>query len=350
VLVADTYGQSRAAVAAVRALAAGGYLPAATTSARPSLAAASRHAARRVVVPMVDQPGFSEAGFARAIQDERARHQYLTSIPTSDAAVLALGAAGGHLVDKASLTEAADRAGIPTPPTLVFASGAELLGAAASLDYPVVIKPAISRWSPFRADTPEGVEVARRRAGPIVVQPFVDEPLAAVGGVMWRGELVAAVHQRYLRTWPPECGTSSAAVTVAPDASLEGKLIRLLEGYDGIFQVQLAGPFLLDVNPRPYGSLPLAVAAGVNLPALYCDLLLGRDVPPSRGRSGAYYRWVEGDLRRLWGEVREGRMGLAAAIRELRPRPGTAHSTESLSDPGPTLARLRFALLRSRAS
>jgi predicted ATP-grasp superfamily ATP-dependent carboligase len=304
---------------------------------------------------MVDEPGFSEAAFARAVRDELARHSYLTVIPTSDAAILALGAAGAHLVDKASLTDEADRAGLPTPPTLVFPSYEDLLAAAGTLDYPVVIKPTISRWAPFRADAPEGAEAARGMAGPMLVQPFVGEPLTAVGGVIWREELLAAVHQRYLRTWPPECGTSSAAITVAPDADLEARITRLLHGYDGMFQVQLAGPFLLDVNPRPYGSMPLALAAGVNLPALYCDLLQGRDVGAIRGESGAFYRWVEGDLRRLWREVRTGAMGLLAAVRELRPRRGATHSTESLSDPGPMLARLRFAVsrqdrLRRRAS
>jgi hypothetical protein len=346
VLVAETYGQSRAALAAVRALAAAGYRPAATTGARRSLASASRHCARRVTVPMVTEPGYSEESFARAVRDERDRHPYLTVLPTSDAAVLALGAPSGHLVDKASLTAAAERVGLPTPPTRLFASREDLLDAARGLDYPVVVKPRVSRWAPFLAHAPGDLVEAGERPGELVVQPYVGEGLCAVGGLMWNGDLLAAVHQRYLRTWPPECGTSSAAESVSPDGALEAKLAALLDGHEGIFQAQLAGPYLLDVNPRPYGSLPLAVAAGANLPGLYCDLLRGRPVAPVRARAGAFYRWVEGDVRRLWWDVRRGRTRLWSALWELRPRRGAAHSTESLWDPGPMAARLWFAARR----
>jgi hypothetical protein len=343
VLVADTYGQSRAALAAVRALAAGGYRPAATTGLRRSLAASSRHCARRVTIPMVTEPGYAEASFGRAVREEQERHPYLAVLPTSDAAVLALGASGGPLVDKASLSASAEKAGLLAPPTRLFASGQELLDTAADLEYPVAVKPRVSRWAPFRADGPGDLAEARWRPGEIIVQPWVPDALRAVGGLMWNGDLVAAVHQRYLRTWPPDCGTSSAAETVLPDPAVESKLATLLVEHEGVFQAQLAGPFLLDVNPRPYGSLPLAVAAGVNLVARYCDLLRGRPVARVRARAGVFYRWTEGDLRRLWQDVRHGRTGAWSAIRELRPRRGAAHSTESLWDPGPMLARLWFA-------
>jgi hypothetical protein len=349
VLVAETYGQSRAAVAAVRALAAGGYRPAATTGATLSLAAASRRCARRVRAPMIGEAGYSEAAFARAVREEQDQHAYLTVIPTSDAAVLALDGPGGNLVDKALLEERAERSGLSTPPTRLFASEQELLGSAADLEFPVVVKPRISRWAPFRADSPGDLGAALGRLGEVIVQPYLDQGLHAVGGVMWKGVLVAGVHQRYLRTWPRDCGTSSAAETVSPDLELESKLAALLGDHDGIFQVQLAGPYLLDVNPRPYGSLPLAVAAGANLVAMYCDLLRQLPVAPVRARPGVFYRWIEADLRRLWQDVRDGRTGVLSGLRELRPRRGAAHSTESLSDPGPMLARLWFAAGRPGA-
>jgi predicted ATP-grasp superfamily ATP-dependent carboligase len=349
VLVAETYSQSRSAIAAVRALAAGGYRAAATTSSPISLAAASRHCARRVTVRMVEDPGYTEERFAESVRAEAAEHRYLAVLPTSDAALLALGSPFAHLVDKASMAAGAQAAELPMPPTRLFASHEDVLDAANDLEYPVVVKPAISRWAPFRADGPGELARVRGREGTILVQPFLEEGLRAVGGVVWQGRLVAAVHQRYLRTWPADCGTSCAAETVPPDLELEEQLLRLLRGYQGIFQAQLAGPYLLDVNLRPYGSLPLAVAAGANLPAIYCDLLRGREVRQVRGAAGVFYRWVEADLRRLWRAVRRGEMSLGSALRELRPRPGAAHSTESLLDPGPLLARLRFVAVRHDA-
>ena len=46
--------------------------------------------------------------------------------------------------------------------------------------------------------------------GPVLVQPYLTAGIRAVAGVAWHGRLAAAVHQRYLRSWPPACGTSSA--------------------------------------------------------------------------------------------------------------------------------------------
>jgi hypothetical protein len=173
------------------------------------------------------------------------------------------------------------------------------------------------------------------------VQPFAAGAMRAVCGVISDGRLLAAVHQKYVRIWPPDCGTASAAVTTTPDRELELRLVRLLAGHEGVFQVQLIGDQVIDVNPRVYGSLPLAVGAGANLPAIACRAASGRqDMELVRGRPGVRYRWLEGDLRRVVHDVRAGVMPLRAGVRALAPRRGTTHSIESLRDPGPALARL----------
>jgi len=129
---------------------------------------------------------------------------------------------------------------------------------------------------------------------------------------------------------------------------VEGRLRGLLEGHEGIFQAQFAGGYLLDLNPRVYGSMPLAVAAGANLPGIYSDLLRGSDepAPPIRARPGVRFRWIEGDVRHLAWAVRRREMTMGQAVEALRPRRRTAHSTESLGDPLPMLVRLRYAASR----
>ena len=54
---------------------------------------------------------------------------------------------------------------------------------------------------------------------------------------------------------------------------------------------------MLDVNPRFYTSLPLALACGVNLPGAWHAVVVG-DPPPSPGpyRLGVGYRWLEGEM------------------------------------------------------
>ncbi|MDQ4144907.1 MAG: ATP-grasp domain-containing protein, partial [Actinomycetota bacterium] len=335
-------GQARSSLAAVRALAAAGYRPAVTVSGRFSIAAASRHSSRSLKVPPVGTPGYAEA-----VQAELAE-RYLTVLPASDAALLALGAPVDHLVDKVLLAQGAARAGLQMPPSRAFASTEALLSNAEGLDYPIVLKPSVKTTaSPSyarRVVSAAELSSAAVGGGPFVVQPYISDYLHAVAGIAWKGELVAALHQRYLRTWPRDCGVACAAQTVEPDENLEGHLVRLLDGYNGIFQAQFAGNYLLDLNPRVYGSLPLAVAAGVNLPGLYCALVSGKRVAPVRARTGVFFRWIEGDLRHAWSAIRERDKKVTDILRDLRPHRRTAHSTESFTDPGPMLSRLLYAL------
>jgi hypothetical protein len=175
--------------------------------------------------------------------------------------------------------------------------------------------------------------------GAVFVQPYLTDQLGAVSGVIWGGRLVAVVHERWLRIWPVPCGLPSAALTVAADHEVEEGLEALLSGYQGVFTAQFAGPYLLDLNLRVHSTLPLAVAAGVNLVAWYCDLLRGRSPESVRARPGVFFRWLEGDVRHvLWG-VRNGTIALPTAARLLKPHPGAAHSIESIQDPMPGIAR-----------
>jgi hypothetical protein len=339
-------GQGRASLAAVRALAARGYRPAVTVAGPTSLAAASRHCARRVPAPAVTEDGYLEA-----VRAELAARPYLSVLPASDSTLLALGTpAAARLLDKTELALLAERAGIPMPPSRVFGSTEELVAAAHELDYPVVLKPTVHRYNPYRVDSPEHLTSKMLGEGEVVVQPYVNAPITGVAGLLWGGELVAAVHQRWLRIWKLDCGNAAAAETTEADGALEDRLVAALEGYTGIFNAQFIGPYLLDIHPRVYGTHPLAVAAGVNLIASYCDLLQGESVPRVRARPGAFYRWIEGDLRHALASVRRGRMRPLQALATLRPRLGTAHSTESLSDPGPMLTRLRFGSTRVHMS
>lgn len=340
VLVTDhVNGRSRSAVAAVRAAGAGGYRPVVTVSVGRSAAAASRACADVVVVP---RPGTT--AYPTAIRQELAARRYSTVLAASDAALLALDRPGAELVDKSVLPARAAAAGLGVPDTIMFGAPAALAAAAPSLSYPLVVKPTVKTSAAamaMRVESPAALAtLAPGLDGPAVVQPFHPGRMRAVCGVLHGAELIAVVHQDYVRIWPPECGVACAAVTTAPDTALEARLPRLLNGHEGVFQVQLVDDLVIDVNPRVYGSLPLAVAAGANLPAIACAAAEGEVAELVRGRPGVRYRWLEGDLRRLLHGVRHGELSARAALCALRPRAGTAHSVESLRDPGPALSRL----------
>ena len=345
VLVTDGgNGQSRSALAAVRALGAAGHDVHVTTTGPVSVPGWSRHCRRQIRTPVV-----TSAAYAAAIDALRAQVDYAAVFPASDAALLALDWPGSSLVHKLEVARSAERAGFPVAAQRSFDAAAQLLDAAEVLPYPVVVKTE-ARQSPsgpavWRADEPADLAPARGRPGPFVVQEWLTGGMRAVAGVIWDGELRAVAHQEYLRTWPRACGVASAARTTGPDLELEGRLPQLLAGYDGIFQVQLIGDHVIDINPRVYGSMALGVRAGVNLPSLVCRLHQGDGdlAAPRRARSGVRYRWLEGDVRHVVQAVGDGQVGLAAAAGALLPRPGTAHGDVSATDPLPTAARLLYA-------
>jgi hypothetical protein len=336
-------GQSRAAVAAVRALAIRGYRPVVAVSGDHSLAAASRFCSRTLRVPPVD-----DTRYGARIRAELATGRYVTVFAASDPALLALGLPVDRFVNKIDCLKVIAAAGLAAPPSRTFASRQELLAAAQDLSFPAVVKPAIKSHLATLVPSPKALPSMVRVDGPVVVQPYVDQELRGVLGLVWRGELKAAVHLRYLRLWPLPCGTVAAGESVEPDSALEARLPDLFDGYDGLFHMDLAGPYVLDVNPRVHAALPLAVAAGANLVSMYCDLLRGRSIRPVRGRNGLFYRWIEGDVRSVMRSMREGRFGAGAAFGALAPRHGAVHSYESLRDPGPTLARARYLAGRLR--
>jgi hypothetical protein len=342
-------GESRAAVAAVRALAAAGYRAAVTISDTLSLAGASRSCAARVPVPpVVTDPH----GYAAAVRAELASGPYLAVLPASDPALLALDFPVRHLLDKIACAEAARRVGLKVPPTHIFASIAELLDAASQLEYPVVVKPAIKKYLAVRVESPEKLiaTFAPRidQEGRMIVQPYLGAALRGVVGLAWKGHLLQTMHMRYHRLWPVPCGTVASASTIAPDPELEERLARLLEGYDGVFHADLAGHYLLDVNPRIHATLPLALASGTNPVARYGDLLRGQRVNPAHSRAGIFFRWLEGDVRSVLRGVRDGQLGAWSAVRALMPRRGTVHSYESWRDPGPLWTRARYIARRLR--
>ncbi|MDQ2912143.1 MAG: hypothetical protein M3T56_02695 [Chloroflexota bacterium] len=287
--------------------------------------------------------GADPVGYADAVNAELASHPYLTVMPAGDDAISALSAAPAELLDKVTVLEAARAVGLEMPPTQVFASGTAVLAQSASLTYPLVVKPNTKRYAAARVVQESDLAAALRDDGPVLVQPYMKGEMHGVLGLMWEARLVASVHLRYVRLWPYPCGTVAFAETIPPSEELNTRLEALLRAHHGVFHADLAGPYLLDLNPRVHATLPLATAAGADLVGMYCDLMSGQMVRPTHGRSGVRFRWIEGDLRTIFGAVRQGRMSALAAAQALVPRPGEVYGYESFADAGPAIARLRYA-------
>lgn len=340
VLVVDSgRGQNRSALAAVRSLAEAGYRSAVSVSGPHVLAASSRYCHRVVWTPSV-----GTRGFAAAVNAELASFRYIGVMPSSDAAVTALSAPGAQFVDKRFLAKRAAALGMPVLWHRVFETSEELLAGADDLDYPVVVKASLKTSLDHRParrfSSSAELQILLGTSGPFMVQKYVPGEVHSLNGVMWNGRLVVAVHQRHLAIWPPVCGDACIAVTTDAPETLKQQVLRLLEGYNGIFQVELVGDHVLDVNPRVYGSVDLATRAGVNLVGVYWDLVRGAAVEPVAPRLGVTYCWWEGEARRMLLRVRRGE---ATALETLPAVASRFLTQEIWDDPNPFVTRLRFA-------
>jgi hypothetical protein len=85
-------------------------------------------------------------------------------------------------------------------------------------------------------------------------------------------------------------------------------------------------PYLMEVNGRFWGSLQLAVDAGIDFPALLAGLALGEDPEPVMSyRAGVRSRWWLGDVDHLLARLRR-------SAEELALPPGTPGRWRALAD------------------
>jgi len=233
--------------------------------------------------------------------------------------------------DKAETMRLAEQIGIPCPRTLFPASPEDLLRLLRS--EPAihwVAKPRSGRGSAgilYDAEiTPEAVAAAWATHGPLLIQERIPAEGRASGVSLLydRSGTCQAVfcHQR-LRQYPVTGGPSTSRISVNPDemATQVAYSRRLLEHlqWRGVAMVEwkqdptTGRHLLLEINPRFWGSLDLAIRAGVDFPALYARAAAGREPPdaPSPYRAGVVCRWmIPGEILRYWAEPRGQRESL----------------------------------------
>lgn len=273
--------------------------------------------------------------------------------------------------DKGAVTAMADRCGVPVPATVRWSPGDP---APALRSWPVVVKPLRSRTVAAGAgvvahDVTYALDAAAldtelgHADGPVLLQEYVHGAGHGVEVLARDGEVVAAFQHRRIREYPPSGGASSCREAVAVDPELLAASERLLGElrWTGLamveFKIGPSGWFLMEINGRVWGSLPLAVAAGVDFPAMAAALHLGDPfVPPPPARLGARSRNVELELRWAAAVLAGHRLGatgarptrmqaVGTAVRLLSPREG--YDVLDRRDPLPGVVDAAQAVVRT---
>jgi len=259
-------------------------------------------------------------------------------------------------LDKPLLQSKAEAVGLASPRSIFCSSAEEAL--AAGLEFPLLVKPVRSvAWAHGRirqqgaqiVSDATVLEATVAAVGiPLTLQEYVPKvTMVSCAAVrVGDGRLLGLTFARYARTYPSQVGMAALATTMPPPKRLSQQVEELLEsiGWRGVFELELLKVgenrfSAIDLNPRPFGWMALAIGAGANLPALWCDHVLGlRTVSPEEARVGVHYRWEDGDMRNALTLLRSGRLRSAAAV--LRPHRHVIHAHFRIDDPAPMVARV----------
>lgn len=241
------------------------------------------------------------------------------------------------MASKQGLLELAREHGFPSPRTVAPESLVEALEEARSLDYPVMVKPLLSR------PDMEGKAVAR---DPLELRRFArelaetdDDPNLVFqefipGGEDWTftgyfdgaARCLAGFTGRRLRLSPPHMGHTTLGVCCS-NPELEAAASRFISalGFSGIVDSEFRydrrdGTFkLLDANPRVGGNFRVFLdVGGIDVVrALYLDQT-GRPVPPIEPREGRLWVKEDSDLITFVQHRRHGELDLRSWLGSLR--------------------------------
>lgn len=330
ILVTD--GDNRAALAITRSLGSKGHSIVVGEKAQPSLAQTSRYCVESVTYPdpVLDSVGFvqtllrtvkelqidvvlpvAEITTALVAEHKSAFEQH-SRVPFPDVATF------DRAANKVDVLALAEKLSIPIPTGVVLTKPGDRPQWPEGLSFPVVVKPHRSRilvngtWQSTSVtyadnanDLTEILAAKHPSEYPILLQLRIVGPGVGVFMCYQRGKLVAQFSHRRLREKPPSGGVSvlRESVPVSPQAKRYAQALLDELRWQGVAMVEFKMDQadqtlkLMEINGRFWGSLQLAIDAGVDFPAFLLQTMADEPIKPvDTYRVGVKSRWFLGDL------------------------------------------------------
>jgi len=334
VLVTD--GNERAALAVTRALGREAVEVIVGAEAKRSLAGASRYCRESFSYP---SPYQDPQGFVNALVDVVHKQRVDALFPVSDIAMHVIGpektrfAGYTHIPtpeaetfrdisDKYRLMQQAEAQGVPIPETIFVPDGQLDSILEQVREFPVVVKPGCSlvqegeQWRKTSVCYAESRDALTRvyKEKPYLRNPSLIQQRVVGEGqglfvLMNEGFPLGMFAHRRLRERPPSGGVSVLRESIALPKAMVDATLKLLQRakWHGVAMVEFKvdavsrRPLLMEINGRFWGSLQLAIDAGVNFPLRLLNMAMGKvEVLPENGyRIGVKSRWLLGDLDQL---------------------------------------------------
>ena len=273
--------------------------------------------------------------------------------------------------DKYRTIEIAQKLGISVPPTWLIRHAADLK-TLPTLEFPMVVKDRFSLRRvgdrtifgsvsyAFGHDELERKTNERLQAsGDVLIQKFFGGTGIGFSCFVSRTGVAMPFAWKRVREIDPRGSASSCREAIELDAELAAASTRLVQaiGFEGIAMVEYKQsakrePVLMEINGRPWGSIALPIAAGIDYPRYLIDWCLTGTVPANNlyYRRGTVCRRIVAELGHL-SNLRKGRPAnwpgdyprfWSSLLKIAVPwYPGMHYDDLWLTDPRPWFAELK---------
>lgn len=330
ILITDS--DNRSALAATRSLGRQGHQVLVAGEKTAGLASASRYCQQFIHYP---SPGKDPDAFLDAIAKACRDHKIDVLLPMTEVTTLLLterrqslpegtvlpfasSASIASASDKAGVVGVAAELGVPVPETNRLENKGAINALKGKLTFPVVIKPARSRvrthqgyistgvsYAQSETDLLQQIEALPEEIFPILLQERIDGPGVGVFACYDHGKPIAWFAHKRIREKPPSGGVSvlRESAPLNPDAVAHAEKLLTALNWHGVAMVEFkrdnrdGSLRLMEINARFWGSLQLAIDAGVDFPRLLVEVAQGKHPAlPGHYRIGVRSRWFWGDL------------------------------------------------------
>lgn len=329
VLIAE--GEDPISLTIVRSLAAQNLKPSIMSNFPRCLSSSSKHTKRQILVPSMA----NKKEFAKAVEKIVRRIKFDVLFPLFEWSLIPISENRDQIssytklpiashqsilkcYDKSSTLKLALENDVPIPRTCFVQNLTQLKRVSEQITYPSVVKPRSSVvWASNEAFTRRASYV--NSAGELIasfknihqhfpfplIQEYVPGTNYSFAALCKDGRPKSFCCIKVQRAWPPSGGNSCFRETVPVEPKIEEyakKMLKALDWY-GIAEVEFRIdsrdniPRLMEINPRFWGSLSVAVKAGVDFPYSLYRLAMDGDVKgASSYKVGVKGRFLQQDL------------------------------------------------------
>lgn len=190
-------------------------------------------------------------------------------------------------------------------------------------EFPVVIKPHCGEKSGLKAEERYAVatdvdsynrimdRMRRYDDSPIVQKKITGDGMGACILIDKKGALVNAICHRRVREYPVTGGPSACCDSFYDEKMIE-QAYRLLRSFSfvGMAMVEFKGEYILEVNPRLWGSYPLTECSDSHFTESYAKISRGENFTPSRYKNVRMH-FLLNDALSIIGYLRAGKVKTA---------------------------------------